>query len=217
MRKILIFALLAGAAASPAVAAQDQSANRQRADGVSRWTRDSVQQAGETSRFTRDPQQRPGETERWTRDRVSNSASRQNAQLGDQVEQAEQSRQGGSWKRQREKAQSQAQIRGHRKTVSWSRNWRNDARYDWRRYRDNHRSAFHLGAYYDPFGFGYRSFAIGYHLGPAYTGRQYRIDPGIYSLPFPPPGTAWVRYWDDALLVDKWTGEVIDVIHNFFW
>jgi len=27
----------------------------------------------------------------------------------------------------------------------------------------------------------------------------------------------WVRYWDDAVLVDTFTGEVIDVIHNFFW
>jgi hypothetical protein len=26
-----------------------------------------------------------------------------------------------------------------------------------------------------------------------------------------------VRYWDDAFLVDTWSGEVIDVIHNFFW
>jgi hypothetical protein len=26
-----------------------------------------------------------------------------------------------------------------------------------------------------------------------------------------------VRYWDDAILVDRWSGEVVDVIHNFFW
>jgi len=27
----------------------------------------------------------------------------------------------------------------------------------------------------------------------------------------------WVRYYDDALLVDTTTGEVIDVIQNFFF
>jgi hypothetical protein len=27
----------------------------------------------------------------------------------------------------------------------------------------------------------------------------------------------WVRYWDDALLVDVRSGRVVDVIHNFFW
>ena len=30
-------------------------------------------------------------------------------------------------------------------------------------------------------------------------------------------GHRWVRYWDDALLVDTWTGQVVDVIHSFFW
>ncbi len=30
-------------------------------------------------------------------------------------------------------------------------------------------------------------------------------------------GTRWVRYYDDVLLVDTYTGEVIDVIHDFFW
>ena len=25
------------------------------------------------------------------------------------------------------------------------------------------------------------------------------------------------RYWNDAILVDTFTGEVIDVIHHFFW
>jgi hypothetical protein len=31
------------------------------------------------------------------------------------------------------------------------------------------------------------------------------------------PGTRWVRYYDDVLLVDVYTGEVVDVIHDFFW
>ena len=99
----------------------------------------------------------------------------------------------------------------------WNRDWRNDRRYDWRRYRNSHRSIFRIGIYYDPFGYNYRPFDIGYRLYPAYLGRQYWIDPAMYQLPYPPPGTTWVRYWNDALLVDTYTGEVVDVIRDFFW
>ena len=99
----------------------------------------------------------------------------------------------------------------------WDRNWRNDHRYDWRRYRNNHRSVFHLGFYYDPFGYSYRSLNIGYFMQPAYFGQRYWFDPSMYGLPYPPPGTQWVRYWNDAVLVDVYTGEVVDVIQGFFW
>lgn len=105
----------------------------------------------------------------------------------------------------------------NRSQVSWNRDWRNDRRYDWRRYRNHHRSIFHLGIYYDPFGYNYQPFGIGYQLFPAYYGQRYWIDPGMYELPYPPPGTRWVRYWNDALLVDMYTGQVIDVIQDFFW
>jgi Ni/Co efflux regulator RcnB len=99
----------------------------------------------------------------------------------------------------------------------WNRNWRNDSRYDWRRYRDVHRSTFHLGLYVDPFGYGYQTFGIGYRLPPVYFSQQYWIDPAMYQLPYPPPGTQWVRYWNDALLIDMYTGQVVDVIQGFFW
>ena len=130
----------------------------------------------------------------------------------------------GSWSqnrdgdfRQREVTQQQYRDRNRWASGGWNRDWRNDRRYDWRDYRERHRSIFRIGIYYDPFGYGYRSFDIGYRLYPNYYGQQYWIDPGMYSLPFPPPGTQWVRYWNDALLVDMYTGEVVDVIHGFFW
>jgi Ni/Co efflux regulator RcnB len=100
---------------------------------------------------------------------------------------------------------------------SWNRDWRSDRRYDWRHYRDSHRSVFQLGIYYDPFGYGYQAFNIGYRMAPVYFGQQYWIDPSMYQLPYPPPGTQWVRYWNDAVLVDMYSGEVVDVIHGFFW
>ena len=86
-------------------------------------------------------------------------------------------------------AQSGQQWSGSRWSGNWNRDWRNDRRYDWRRYRDNHRSIFRIGIYYDPFGYGYQPFDIGYQLSPAYFGQQYWIDPGMYQLPYPPPGT----------------------------
>ena len=99
----------------------------------------------------------------------------------------------------------------------WDRSWRNNSRYDWRRYRNNHRSIFHLGYYYDPFGYNYRSFDIGYFLQPAYYSQNFWFDSSMYGLPYPPPGTQWVRYWNDAVLVDVYSGEVVDVIRGFFW
>jgi len=102
--------------------------------------------------------------------------------------------------------------------VQWSTNWRNNSRYDWRNYRHHHRNRFHLGFYFDPFGWGYQPFQIGWRLWPAYYGSRYWIDdPYSYRLPYAPPGYEWVRYYNDALLVDTWTGEVVDVIPNFFW
>jgi Sec-independent protein translocase protein TatA/Ni/Co efflux regulator RcnB len=105
-----------------------------------------------------------------------------------------------------------------RNTVQWSTNWRYNDRYDWRRWRDRHRSSFHIGVYYDPFGWDYRPYQIGWRLWPSYYSSRYWInDPWQYRLPYAPPGYVWVRYWDDAVLVDRWSGEVVDVIHNFFW
>lgn len=111
----------------------------------------------------------------------------------------------------------QRQAYNGNRTTTWNRDWRNDRRYDWRNYRNSHRSTFRLGIFLDPFGYNYRPFDIGYRLAPAYFGQQYWIDPGMYQLPYPPPGTQWVRYWNDAVLVDMYSGQVVDVIHDFFW
>ena len=100
----------------------------------------------------------------------------------------------------------------------WSTNWRNNSRYDWQNWRRHHRSWFHLGFYYDPFGWGYYPYQIGWRLWPSYYSSNYWInDPWQYRLPYAPPGYVWIRYWNDALLVDTWTGQVVDVIPGFFW
>ena len=103
--------------------------------------------------------------------------------------------------------------------ASWSTSrWRGDHRYNWREHRRRHRSLFRLGFYYDPFGWNYRPYQIGWRLWPSYYSSRYWInDPWQYRLPYAPPGYRWVRYHDDAILVDTWSGQVVDVIYSFFW
>ncbi len=101
----------------------------------------------------------------------------------------------------------------------WDRNsWRHDHRYDWRRWRDRNRSTFRLGIYIDPFGWGYNRWGIGSRLYPSYYRSSYWLnDPWMYRLPHAYPPYRWVRYHDDAYLVDTCSSEVVDVIYNFFW
>ena len=101
---------------------------------------------------------------------------------------------------------------------TWHTDWRRDHRYDWRDHRRNHRSIFHLGFYFDPFGWGYHRYNIGWRLWPSYYSSNYWLnDPYMYRLPYAPWPYKWVRYYDDALLVNTYTGQVVDVIYDFFW
>jgi len=106
-----------------------------------------------------------------------------------------------------------------RSSRNWNRSWRNDRRYDWQRHRQAHRNYYRLGRYYAPYrDYRYRRLSIGISLGSAFYGSRYWINnPGYYRLPAAYPGTRWIRYYDDVLLIDTYTGEVIDVIYDFFW
>ncbi|HMG47914.1 MAG TPA: RcnB family protein [Allosphingosinicella sp.] len=101
----------------------------------------------------------------------------------------------------------------------WNRSWRDNNRYDWQRWRYSNRNIFRIGPYYSPYrGYGYNRFDIGFFLEPLFFGRNYWLgDPWQYRLPPAPPGTQWVRYYNDVLLVDVYSGEVIDAIYDFFW
>jgi hypothetical protein len=100
----------------------------------------------------------------------------------------------------------------------WSGDWRHNHRYDWRSYRSRYASLYRLSRYNDPFGYGYRRFSIGYNLWPSYYNTNYWLnDPWQYRLPPAYGPYRWVRYYNDALLVDIYSGEVVDVIYGFFW
>ena len=59
---------------------------------------------------------------------------------------------------------------------------------------------------------------FGYFLDELFYGQNYWIaDPWQYRLPEVYGPYRWVRYYDDALLVDIYSGEVVDVIYDFFW
>lgn len=102
----------------------------------------------------------------------------------------------------------------------WNDRWRNDRRYDWRSYRTSHRHLYRLPRYYAPpgWGYGYRRFTIGFRLNTLlYSSRYWINDPFYYRLPAVYGPYRWVRYYNDALLVDIYTGQVVDVIHDIFW
>ncbi len=100
----------------------------------------------------------------------------------------------------------------------WSSNWQHDPRYDWRRYRDRNRAIFRIGSYYDPFGWGYRRVNVGFTLYSGYYSSNYWLDdPWQYRLPPAYGPYRWVRYYDDAVLVDLYSGRVVEVIRDFFW
>lgn len=101
----------------------------------------------------------------------------------------------------------------------WSRDWRSNSHYNWHRYRSHNRNVFRIGRYYAPYtGYRYSRVGIGFYLNNLFFGSRYWInDPGYYRLPPAYGPYRWVRYYDDVLLVDIYSGEVVDVIYDFFW
>ena len=125
----------------------------------------------------------------------------------------------GDWSRDRDGRGDRYSGRRDDRRSSWNRGWRNDSRYDWQRYRYSNRNLFRSGAYYSPYrNYRYNRLSIGIVLDSLfYSNRYWLNDPYQYRLPHAPYGTQWVRYYNDVVLVDVYTGEVIDVIENFFW
>jgi Ni/Co efflux regulator RcnB len=68
-----------------------------------------------------------------------------------------------------------------------------------------------------PRGWGYRRWSIGAFLPELFLGTPYYIDYDWIGLPPPDYGERWVRYGPDALLVDEYNGEVVDVVYNVFY
>lgn len=152
--------------------------------------------------------QRPGETRQWRGGEQRGDYRRDDRRDGNR---------GGTWSQNRDQYQYRDDRRGdHRQ---WNRTWRQDRRYDWNSYRRSNRSTFNLGIYYSPYrSYSYRRMGIGVVLQSLFYSNRYWInDPWQYRLPEVYGPYRWVRYYDDVLLVDIYSGEVVDVIYDFFW
>ncbi|HTT82947.1 MAG TPA: RcnB family protein [Rhizomicrobium sp.] len=77
---------------------------------------------------------------------------------------------------------------------------------------------FHAGIYHAPPGYHYRRWGYGQFLPAIYWGRDFWITDFLaFGLFAPPPGYIWVRYGPDALLIDEYTGEIIQVDYGVFY
>lgn len=101
----------------------------------------------------------------------------------------------------------------------WNRGWQDDGRYDHNIYRADGRRGLRLPRYDAPrgWGYGYHRFAAGIRLSPLLFARHYWIvDFDDYRLPAAAGPYRWVRYYDDALLVDLRSGVVVDTVYDLF-
>jgi len=77
---------------------------------------------------------------------------------------------------------------------------------------------YHLRPYRAPYGYYVRDWGFGDFLPRGWFGNDYWIGDFLdYDLPYPPPGYEWVRVGDDALLVDRFTGRIVQVVRGIFW
>jgi hypothetical protein len=103
------------------------------------------------------------------------------------------------------------------------RRWGGDRNYRWERGRfpSSYRSAQryrYRHSWRPPSGFYFNVWSFGDFLPRGWYGPEYLIvDPWLYGLPLPPPGFDWVRVGEDAILVDSFTGRVVQVVRYVYW
>lgn len=201
----------------------NNSGDRSRWTGSrSRWNggdrRPEAGQAQQPSQEVRDRDDRS----RWNGDRSRYNRGNRDWNDSDNDRNRDWSRDRNRWDNDRSRNWSGDRNRwdSDRSRGRWNNNWRNDRRYDWRGYRSSNRSHYRLPRYYAPrgWGYGYRRFGIGFTLNSILYSSNYWInDPFYYRLPEVDGPYRWVRYYNDALLVDIYSGEVVDVIYDIFW
>jgi hypothetical protein len=188
--------------------------------GQSYGQRSQSSSGGDRSTYRRDIEASREASQRSADQTIGGNYARQAQRNQQRYEQRvrEDRRDGRDWNRDGRRDNRWSDNSGSRRS-SWNRNWRGDNRYDWQRYRYSNRNLFRSGGYYAPYrGYSYNRLNIGFILDSLfYSNRYWLSDPYQYRLPPAPYGTQWVRYYDDVVLVDVYTGEVLDVIYDFFW
>lgn len=93
---------------------------------------------------------------------------------------------------------------------------RGDANGGWS-YRGEDHERFRVPPYRYPYNWGYRTWRVGERLPYLFLSDGYYIEFGPYGLPRPPYGYRWVRFGPDVLLVNVYTGEIVDVVYDIFY
>lgn len=89
-------------------------------------------------------------------------------------------------------------------------------REDWQDYRRDHRQAFKGNRFNAPFK--YRSFNNGARLTAGYYAPRYYVNNyKAFRLPTPGYNQRYVRHYNDVLLVNVRSGNIIRVFRNFYW
>ena len=98
------------------------------------------------------------------------------------------------------------------------RNTRPHINYDRRNVRARHHYRYRGNPWRWPSGHSYRRWTYGMTVPSLFWGTNYWInDYSYYGLAYPPPGTVWVRYGNDAILIDRYTGEILEVVYGQFY
>jgi Ni/Co efflux regulator RcnB len=80
------------------------------------------------------------------------------------------------------------------------------------------RDRFHAGYYRPPYGYYSRAWGFGDILPRGWYARNYWLDNFLdFGLPYPPPGYTWVRVGPDALMIDQFSGRIVQVVSGVFW
>ena len=77
---------------------------------------------------------------------------------------------------------------------------------------------FHAAAYHRPSGWYAHRWTYGEILPSLFWAQDFWLnDFGDYGLEPPPPGAVWVRDGSDAILIDRYSGEIIQVDYGVFY
>ena len=112
------------------------------------------------------------------------------------------------------KSPQQVYREGHRNDRN--HNWSNN--FNRRNVEARHHYRYRGGSWRWPHGYSYRRWSFGMTLPSLFWSNDYWInDYSYYGLAYPPPGTVWVRYGSDAILIDRYSGEILEVVYGQFY
>jgi Ni/Co efflux regulator RcnB len=203
MKKFLLYAAVLALMAGPAMAQSGSQGERRGPTNPSRSTPNpSRSTPGTANQQTRPPRQTPQQA---PQNRPDNRAGRQQDRRPNQ--------QPSNRSERRPTQRPAARPRAARPRQEWN-SWRSQNR----NYFNRPARRFHAPRYNRPSGWYYRRWTFGDILPSLFWSSQYWINNyRTYALPPPPLGARWVRYGDDAVLIDQYSGQVIDVIHGIFY